>query len=557
PVIYDPSATLSVITLPGGWEWTDGSVRPTVNNSGYYATYTPSDDGYEPVTVLLELTVTPILLEKPIAPQTSFGYTGSTITLSLKGFDGETMNVSGNTGIIVGDYVAYVTLTDEKNYAWTDKGPTGIDWTISSSPGTSDPDYVIPLPDPVVFDLSATLSDIVLPYRWTWDDGAAIPTVDNDGYYATYTSADSGFEPVTMLLELTVTPMLLEKPVATQTSFPYTGNAIALAIVGFDTDTMTISGNEQTSVGTYVAEITLKDDTNYAWIDGGEATIKWTITASSGTDDPDYILPILGSTAYGPSVTLSMISLPDGWAWDDGAMIPTVGNDGYYATYTPSDSGFEPVTMLIGLTVTPMSVDRPVAPQTSFPYTGNVITLALNGFDGETMDVSGNTGTTIGSYEAQITLKDDANYKWDPAGRDGDELIIIWTIIGEVSEFTLSPGMFHGGAILWSVGGGAEKELTEDESFPSGTVVTLTAAADHGYVFIQWSNGVSGTSSVTTIEVSSDITVSAEFSEVPTLLNEGPKNAELAMLISLAALFLITLLALIFMRSDDDDQEGR
>ncbi|MCL2786680.1 MAG: leucine-rich repeat domain-containing protein, partial [Methanomassiliicoccaceae archaeon] len=216
------------------------------------------------------------------------------------------------------------------------------EFSVIASSGAYDPDYMVPILEPTTYDPSVTLSMITLPDGWEWADGSARPTVNNSGYYATYTPSDDGYEPVTVLLELTVTPMLLEKPVVTQTSFPYTGSTISLTVVGLDTDTMTISGNEQTSVGTYISEITLNDDMNYAWVGGGAVTIEWTITTSSGTDDPDYDPPALGSTVYDPSATLSMITLPDGWEWTDGSTIPTVNNSGYYATYTPSDDGYEP-----------------------------------------------------------------------------------------------------------------------------------------------------------------------------------------------------------------------
>ncbi len=48
------------------------------------------------------------------------------------------------------------------------------------------------------------------------------------------------------------------------------------------------------------------------------------------TVDTEYV--------YSPNNTLGDIQLGDGWTWDDPSIVPTVGNSGYKATYTPVDS---------------------------------------------------------------------------------------------------------------------------------------------------------------------------------------------------------------------------
>lgn len=49
-------------------------------------------------------------------------------------------------------------------------------------------------------------------------------------------------------------------------------------------------------------------------------------------------VPLLEPVEYDPSVNLSQIALPEGWAWEDGAQVPSVGNEGYDAIYTPRDT---------------------------------------------------------------------------------------------------------------------------------------------------------------------------------------------------------------------------
>lgn len=53
----------------------------------------------------------------------------------------------------------------------------------------------------------------------------------------------------------------------------------------------------------------------------------------------DVSVPLLEPVEYDPSANLSQIALPEGWAWEDGAQVPSVGNEGYDAIYTPKGYG--------------------------------------------------------------------------------------------------------------------------------------------------------------------------------------------------------------------------
>ena len=57
-VIYSPDKKLKDITLPTGWTWNNPDIVPTVTNSGYPATFTPTDSGiYNTVSIIISLTV--------------------------------------------------------------------------------------------------------------------------------------------------------------------------------------------------------------------------------------------------------------------------------------------------------------------------------------------------------------------------------------------------------------------------------------------------------------------------------------------------------------------
>ncbi len=68
--------------------------------------------------------------------------------------------------------------------------------------------------------------------------------------------------------------------------------------------------------------------------------------------DPPYTLPVLGGVTYAPEQTLGSIALPEGWKWDNPSIVPTVSNQGYPATFTPSDTNkYNTVQKTLVLTV--------------------------------------------------------------------------------------------------------------------------------------------------------------------------------------------------------------
>ncbi|MDO4540352.1 MAG: S-layer homology domain-containing protein [Syntrophomonadaceae bacterium] len=59
PVTYDPELTLAEVALPAGWAWDDETIVPTINATGYSASFTPADThNYLPVSARISLTVT-------------------------------------------------------------------------------------------------------------------------------------------------------------------------------------------------------------------------------------------------------------------------------------------------------------------------------------------------------------------------------------------------------------------------------------------------------------------------------------------------------------------
>lgn len=81
---------------------------------------------------------------------------------------------------------------------------------------------------------------------------------------------------------------------------------------------------------------------------GGTASCTVTVAKT----DPAYTLPALNAVTYAPNQTLANIKLPSGWTWDNPSIVPTVSNQGYPATFTPSDTGkYNTVKKNLSLTV--------------------------------------------------------------------------------------------------------------------------------------------------------------------------------------------------------------
>ncbi|MDE7296039.1 MAG: hypothetical protein K2N84_02110, partial [Clostridia bacterium] len=84
-------------------------------------------------------------------------------------------------------------------------------------------------------------------------------------------------------------------------------------------------------------------------------------------------------------------------------------------------------------TVAPKPLEKPTAGETSFPTIGKVITYKPNGFDANTMTITGNAAGYSGSFTAEISLKDSANYVW--ADGTVESIHIDWEIGGVNTAF--------------------------------------------------------------------------------------------------------------------------
>jgi hypothetical protein len=528
-VVYDPTRTLADLVLPKGWTWNDGTICPTVDVNGYFATFTPDDVNYGQIEKMIIVTVTPLLLDVPVAYETSFVYDGKEKTLSFTGFDDDTMTIDGNVHKFVGDYTAMIGLIDSLNYGWkSGVSEVIIEWTIISGEGIDAPEYEEPKEYTMVYDPKRTLADLVLPDGWAWNDDTVNPTVDVNGYFATFTPDDVNYGQIEKEITVIVIRLLLDAPTASETSFVYDGNEKTLSFTGFDDETMMIDGNVHTDAGNYIASIQLIDNVNYGWsVRASEVTIPWSIASGEGINAPDYVGPGTYTIVYGPSKTLADLVLPDGWTWNDDTVNPTVNVNGYLATFTSSDSNYMPFEVSVIVTVTPLLLDVPTADVTSFAYSGSPITLDIAGIDHDTMIVAGNVHTDAGSYVASIQLIDGVNYGWMSGTA---EVTIAWEITA-IPVYSVTVTSNEGGYFEYRLDAGSQfVPLTGQISVQAGTFVEIKATADDGYSFA-WNDSRASGDTISFI-VTSDENITGIFSQV------DKKNIEIGIVLILVLLLI-------------------
>ena len=78
------------------------------------------------------------------------------------------------------------------------------------------------------------------------------------------------------------------------------------------------------------------------------------------------------------------------------------------------------------VTVSKQKLNIPTLSDTDKTYTGAEQSVTVNGYDSNTMGMSGNTGTNAATYTVKWNLKDTANYEWNDY--TVSEKLATWTI---------------------------------------------------------------------------------------------------------------------------------
>lgn len=119
-VTYDRDLTLSKIPLPSGWEWSDGSINPTVAVNLYSAEYCLDTENYNSLSVSISLSVLKANIPSAVLKDKTFVYDGEEHFLSFDyiPYPMELIKFENNGRINAGksEVVAKLRQTDVDNY---------------------------------------------------------------------------------------------------------------------------------------------------------------------------------------------------------------------------------------------------------------------------------------------------------------------------------------------------------------------------------------------------------------------------------------------------------
>lgn len=357
-------STTATKTSPVGSYSVMGSVTAEEGTKNYTISFTNS--GAKLYTITRRLLLKPTLGSSP-----SFVYSGSSQTYNtnnINNFDSNTMDISGNVQTAAGSHTMTISLKDKVNYAWKNDNTT-TDVTLS----------------------------------WTIDKmKIAKPYADGYNLVVTYTGTAHSFLPA---------------------DYEYTDK------VNVVIDGDTIGSPSQTTI--YNVTVSLKNIDNYSWVN------------ESNEDDTaalNYTMQIMVKTKVDkPTVDSTKVYTYDGNP-QTFAITPasseywtmSVTKDGNTVSNTPTDAGTYTVTcslkdkmysIWVGDTDEPITftwvinrqpIQVPTQNTTKFIYNGEVQTYIPNGFNLNTMVISGNQEKDVkagnGAYTCIIKVKE--NYCW-------------------------------------------------------------------------------------------------------------------------------------------------
>ncbi|MBQ5932182.1 MAG: leucine-rich repeat protein, partial [Lachnospiraceae bacterium] len=286
--------TLSEISLPEGWTWTDGTISVgNVGSNTFKASFTPSDSNYKTVSYI---DVTVAVGAKSITGATvtlstaQIEYTGSERSVSVTGVtlddvvlttnDYEVTN--GTTGIEKNTYT--VTITGKGNY----KDTAAATWAITDKPMTVTVENVSVTYDGSKHDIFVNVSDPATGYTIKYGDSAdncnldVCPMITNVSespktVYFRITAAN--YADYTGSATITINPKTVNNPTITLAdgTYTYNGSEIKPAVAKVSDGTAEISSDEYTvsysgNVNAGTATVTITDKT------GGNYTVSGSTT---------------------------------------------------------------------------------------------------------------------------------------------------------------------------------------------------------------------------------------------------------------------------------------
>ena len=368
----DYGDTLSESTLTGGsgnvagsFVWTDGTISPTVADSGttqYAVTFLPNDsEHYAASTAQVTLAVnkaTPLVISAPTASAITYGQTLSQSALSggVTNTPGSFAWTNGSTAPDVTDsnltgYPVTFTPDDDDNYT---TAAAAVKLTVNKAPTT-----VMTLPGTSAITYGQTLSASVLtggsgsvPGSFAWTNGTTVPTVADSGttaYSVTFIPTDS----VRYANSTATVTLVINKASTTVDTLPV-ASAITygqtLSASSFTGGSGGVPGSFAWTDGTTAPSVSDSGLTAYPIIFTPTDTHNYYPSSAAVTLVVDKATPVIIESpaaepiTYGHKLSDSVLSggsasVPGSFAWTEGDAIPWVTNTPYRSvTFTPTDT---------------------------------------------------------------------------------------------------------------------------------------------------------------------------------------------------------------------------
>jgi len=388
---------LSDVTLPWGWSW---DVTGSVGNTGariHNATFTPTDVSNYNVATGINVTVTVAkaapIYTIPSGLTATYGDSLSSVVLP----DGWSWNVNGMVGN-AGTQIHKATFTPADTGNYNVATNINVAVTVAKSPLT----YMVPVGLTAAYGDS--LSSVILPENWSWDEVGTVGGIGTQIHKATFTPTDTVNYKIMTGIDVTVTVTKAFPVYTVPSGLTATYGDLLSSVVlprNWSWEGTGNVGNAGTRI--HKATFTPTDTVNYNIVTG----IDVKITVAKAV--PVYTVPSGIRAAYGD--ILSNVVLPVNWSWDGTGSVGNAGTRIHKATFTPLDTWNYSVVSDINVTVT-VAKAAPVytAPSGLTATYGDVISSVIlpAGWSWEGTGRVGNAGTR--THKATFTPTDTWNY---------------------------------------------------------------------------------------------------------------------------------------------------
>ena len=293
-------------------------------------------------------------------------------------------------------------------------------------------------------------------------------------------------------LDFTIEKGIIARPTCDSDPLEYDGSAQSYWIKP-DNTRYTISGNRQTEIGTYVAEVTLTEEAyaNYRWEETDERTITYQFEMIKGK----VKAPTPGSNTFTYNGKAQTFYLGSNSRYTIGGDSRTQTNAGtYIVTVTLNDpehyqwkDGTEGV-LTYTFTINKINVQMPVADTTEFSYTGSEHTYHVEPND--LYEITGTQQTNAGTHTVVVSLKDPVNYQW--ANGTSEDLTFPFVInkinvqkpVADTTVFT-----YTGSRHTYNIESNSLYTITNNQKTGAGTYTVVVSLKDA--VNYQWQDGTS------------------------------------------------------------------